>query len=58
MSDERPVTTTDAGIPAVRDASKFQDFIHSQKRQPDTGLRRDQRVPDRPLFPRPGVSRA
>jgi len=23
----------------VRDASKFQDFIHSQKRQPDTGLR-------------------
>ena len=23
----------------VRDASKFQDFIHSQKRMPDTGLR-------------------
>ena len=23
----------------VRDASKFQDFIHSQKRLPDTGLR-------------------
>ena len=23
----------------VRDATKFQDFIHSQKRQPDTGLR-------------------
>jgi catalase len=23
----------------VRDASKFQDFIHSQKRRPDTGLR-------------------
>ncbi|CAN5115684.1 catalase [soil metagenome] len=23
----------------VRDASKFSDFIHSQKRQPDTGLR-------------------
>jgi catalase len=23
----------------VRDASKFHDFIHSQKRQPDTGLR-------------------
>jgi catalase len=23
----------------VRDPSKFQDFIHSQKRQPDTGLR-------------------
>ncbi len=23
----------------VRDVSKFQDFIHSQKRQPDTGLR-------------------
>jgi catalase len=23
----------------VRDTSKFQDFIHSQKRQPDTGLR-------------------
>ena len=25
----------------VRDATKFQDFIHSQKRQPDTGLRDD-----------------
>ena len=23
----------------VRDASKFQDFIHSQKRMPDTGMR-------------------
>ena len=23
----------------MRDPSKFQDFIHSQKRQPDTGLR-------------------
>jgi catalase len=23
----------------VRDATKFQDFIHSQKRQPDTGMR-------------------
>jgi catalase len=22
----------------VRDASTFQDFIHSQKRRPDTGL--------------------
>ncbi len=23
----------------VRDSSKFQDFIHSQKRLPDTGMR-------------------
>ena len=28
----------------IRDASKFSDFIHSQKRMPDTGLRSQRRA--------------